>query len=355
MPKSLDREIADRAKEEGTSKNKLCISALRAYLAILLVAIFTSTSFSQIQIHLADKVSPFKPIEVGCSCNTVDDEEVHVQFSLFSDNPEYPAYLKPHTAPRMAYLWGHPGWHTLIANVAIINYDYYTITDDEGVKREIKSVKSFRYESAQHRFEIEGRAPPKPDNKPPVADAGEDQTLKTGEQARLEGSRSSDPDGDELSFLWTLTRPAGSSSSIENPTFTSTTFVPDVDGEYVAKLAVDDGEYSSTDQITVTASDVPEGRRWVIWMEESAERTPSDSALHVAIRAKSTASNSDLWIVDKDRQNDWVPQYEQRRQEAGQSLPCLFIVDAATKEQIWLGDAPESVEEYDQIVKEHGG
>lgn len=39
-------------------------------------------------------------------------------------------------------------------------------------------------------------------NEAPVADAGEDQTVHTGENVRLDGTGSSDPDGDQLRFVW---------------------------------------------------------------------------------------------------------------------------------------------------------
>ena len=78
-------------------------------------------------------------------------------------------------------------------------------------------------------------------NTPPTADAGTDQTLLVGDTVTLDGSGSSDVDGDELTFSWSLTSPAGSAATLSDPTAVNPSFVIDVFGTYVAELTVNDG------------------------------------------------------------------------------------------------------------------
>ena len=68
---------------------------------------------------------------------------------------------------------------------------------------------------------------------PPVADAGSAQTVDEGTTVTLDGSNSSDADGDTLTYAWT--GPQGvtlSDASLASPTFTA----PQVDGVSAGSL-----------------------------------------------------------------------------------------------------------------------
>ena len=92
-------------------------------------------------------------------------------------------------------------------------------------------------------------------NRPPVASAGPDAAATVGTSVTLNGSNSSDPDADPLTYQWrTVSVPAGSAISISASTVT-VTFVPDVHGTYEFELVVSDGSLSSAaDRITITAN-----------------------------------------------------------------------------------------------------
>src|SRR2546428_3390971 len=78
-------------------------------------------------------------------------------------------------------------------------------------------------------------------NSRPVASAGINQTVPPGKAVQLDGRASSDPDGDPLTFRWSLTaRPSGSSTVLPDSTDPNRTFVPDTPGVYVAQLIVND-------------------------------------------------------------------------------------------------------------------
>ena len=91
-------------------------------------------------------------------------------------------------------------------------------------------------------------------NLPPTADAGPEQTVREGAVVQLDGSGSSDPDGDTILYRWEP--PTG--VAIPNPDARAPSFTaPDVtsDTAYTFKLTVSDGMAADTDTVTITVQD----------------------------------------------------------------------------------------------------
>ncbi len=92
-------------------------------------------------------------------------------------------------------------------------------------------------------------------NQPPLANAGPDQTVVVTIRVTLDGTGSSDPDGDPLSFRWSLTsRPVGSAAVLDDPAAVHPTFVVDRPGEYQVHLVVNDGKVDSASDMVVVST-----------------------------------------------------------------------------------------------------
>ena len=109
---------------------------------------------------------------------------------------------------------------------------------------------------SQDQILITAQTPP---NVAPNADAGQDQNVSVDFTVNLDGSDSNDPDGgpDMLRFNWTFVSiPAASAltdAGILNQNTAFPSFIPDVEGTYLIRLNVFDGEVSDFDQIMVRA------------------------------------------------------------------------------------------------------
>lgn len=95
-------------------------------------------------------------------------------------------------------------------------------------------------------------------NNAPVAKAGSDQMVETGSNVNLDGTASSDEDGDALTYSWLFASiPSGSSVSLSSSRSSSPSFTADADGTYVVQLTVNDSTTdSSVDQVNITAQTI---------------------------------------------------------------------------------------------------
>ena len=97
-----------------------------------------------------------------------------------------------------------------------------------------------------------------PGNQFPIANAGAAQDVTTGATVTLDGSGSSDPDNDALTYSWTHTSTDGGAPSplitLTNPTTASPTFTADTAAVLVFTLRVTDGTDGSTGTVTITVT-----------------------------------------------------------------------------------------------------
>ena len=121
------------------------------------------------------------------------------------------------------------------------------------------------------------------ENSPPAADAGANQAVYVSDMVHLDGSSSSDVDGDELNFKWSfISKPDGSSAVLSNTTAVNPTFVVDVAGSYIVQLIVNDGTADSQpDRVIISTENSPPvaeaGADQAVWVTDTVHLDGSSS------------------------------------------------------------------------------
>ena len=129
-------------------------------------------------------------------------------------------------------------------------------------------------------------------NQTPQARAGADQTVQTTlarTTVSLDGSASSDPDGDTLTYTWTQT--AGTTVTLENTSQATARFTTDqvtASTTLTFQLEVSDGNASHTDTVDVTLTPAGANRAPAVTLATTLRVTEGDTASIVA-----TATDAD--------------------------------------------------------------
>jgi chitinase len=136
-------------------------------------------------------------------------------------------------------------------------------------------------------------------NEAPVANAGITQNVTLGfvsgvssKVVTLDGTGSTDPNNNPLTFAWTLTKPTGSASVLSNATDAKPTFTADVVGTYTAQLIVKDSgnlESKVPSVVTIVAS-----------ISNSAPVAIAGSKQFVVFGASSTVTLDGTYSKDDD-------------------------------------------------------
>lgn len=163
----------------------------------------------------------------GTASSDVDGDALVLQWRVVTKPATSAAVVQNATALRPTLALDAPGTYTieLVVHDGVVNSDPDTVT--------LSTL-----------------------NSPPVAAAGTDLSYPLGTTVTLDGSDSTDVDGDRLSYLWALTSvPAGSTATLSDRAAVRPTFSIDKPGLYTAQLLVNDGELDS-EVDTVTLSTV---------------------------------------------------------------------------------------------------
>jgi uncharacterized repeat protein (TIGR01451 family) len=160
-------------------------------------------------------------------------------------------------------------------------------------------------------------------NRPPRADAGPDQTVKEGTTVQLDASGSSDPDGDQLTYNWTVQskNPTTCPDTVFSPSgnVARPTFAARDDCVYTFQVAVSDGKVATpvTDTVQITVqNDNPQ-------ISQVANNGPilAGSSATITVTASDPAGAFDPLQHEFDCDNNGS--YEIGPQ-AGNSASCTF-------------------------------
>lgn len=99
----------------------------------------------------------------------------------------------------------------------------------------------------------EQQADPEPQNRSPLANAGDNRQEEIGTLVKLDGSLSSDPDGDALTYNWSFSSlPDGSTATLIGVGKDIAEFTMDKAGDYLVQLVVGDGTAETKDSVMVS-------------------------------------------------------------------------------------------------------
>ena len=135
----------------------------------------------------------------------------------------------------------------------------HTITGlEEGVEYKVMVLASYSGTSGGWSGELTIAVAESSPNRPPTVSAGPDRTVNEGDPVALSGT-ATDPDGDDLTYLWT--HDSTLAITLENATALSTTFTaPEVGSNTTVTLtltATDQHNQTAADTMTLTVTDVP--------------------------------------------------------------------------------------------------
>jgi len=143
-------------------------------------------------------------------------------------------------------------------------------------------------------------------NYAPTANAGADQQVDQGTDVTLDGSSSSDADGDTLTYQWhMISKPDGSDAVLVQADTAHPLFTADMSGDYIIELVVNDGQTDSTaDRVVITA--IGDITTWTTGAYENNEDRRQElsiagaTRLSVHIEGETESRYDYIYIYDAD-------------------------------------------------------
>ena len=137
-------------------------------------------------------------------------------------------------------------------------------------------------------------------NSLPVAKAGANQNVVVGTSVTLDGTASTDANGDSLTYKWSLLyKPTGSLASLASATSSKPTFTADTVGTFVVSLVVNDGKADSAEVSSTTV--IAEALNAAPVANAGAAQTVLIGATVTLTGAASTDANADKltykWVL----------------------------------------------------------
>ena len=190
------------------------------------------------------------------------------------------------------------------------------------------------------------------DNLPPTAAAGSDQLVVTGTTVFLDGTASTDPDADALTYDWTLTtRPEGSTASLDGGDGAFPSFVADLGGLYGVTLLVSD-PYGpgSPDTVQITATTAEEFA--AVQIVSAGEAVAALQLTEVTTQGNQTALLNFLSQATLALQADDLPTAVDKLEKSlDRTNGCALrgVADGNGPGRDWITYCPAQVEVYDLL------
>jgi hypothetical protein len=187
-------------------------------------------------------------------------------------------------------------------------------------------------------------------NLPPLANAGADRVVPVGQHVVLDGSASTDPDNDPLSYRWELTSiPPGSAAVLSDAGAVQPSFLADQPGDYVVVLVVNDGTADSG-SATVTITAEPGGPPVLRIGSARGREGTAGAAAEYVFTVTLSAAVADPVSVDFETADYTAVSGEDHEPASG----TLVIPAGATTAQIRVralgDDTPESDEQFGVVL-----